>query len=112
MSTWVYISGPLSQGDPLDNIRLAIDYWVKCRALGTIPICPHLSYYIEKQHPNLASHSFWLMYDKEVLERCDVMIRLHHLPSLGADYESKVFAGPIFQVPEEWEAFKGWVRSQ
>jgi hypothetical protein len=80
----VYVAGPLTQGDMAVNIRKAIDAANELRDMGYTPIVPHLSFYWHTIHQR--EYEDWLAMDFELIERCDVMLRIPGY-SPGADRE-------------------------
>lgn len=107
MKTMVYVAGPYSLGDCVENTRLAIDAWKTLVAAGYIPLVPHLSLLCQLVYP--MSQEFWYEYDLHLLERCDVMLRIPGI-SIGADIEADhaekvgipVFHGTARQFLAEW----------
>lgn len=82
----VYISGPYTKGDVVENVRKAIDAAEIISRLGHIPFVPHLTHFWHMIH--LHDYKFWLDYDIEWLMMCDCMIRLPG-ESKGADIEEE-----------------------
>ena len=80
----VYVSGPLSAGDWMVNLRAAVDAAEDLSRRGHVPYVPHLSmfWHLLYSHP----HEFWLALDREWLEVCDAVLRLPG-DSEGADLE-------------------------
>lgn len=83
---WVYISGPISQGDPFVNVRLAIQAGERLRKHGFVPIIPHLGALWSMTADTDATYDDWIRYDLELLSRCDLLLRIPG-PSKGADTE-------------------------
>jgi hypothetical protein len=81
---WVYISGPYSNGDTEQNVRSAIDAAEQVIENLGIPIIPHVTYWWNEIYPH--GYEFWLAYDMQLLEGCDVLWRLPG-ESKGADRE-------------------------
>ncbi len=85
MKPLVYVAGPYTHPDPVENTHKAI---AVCDRLvlddRVTPICPHLSllWHIVKPH----DIDFWYRYDLEVMARCDAVLRLFGASS-GADAE-------------------------
>ena len=84
MSALIYIAGPYTDPDPVSNTRRAIDAFNVLVDAGFTPFVPHLTLFIDIIHQQSAS--FWYAYDLELLERCDVLLRLSG-DSWGADRE-------------------------
>lgn len=71
---YVYISGPYSTGDQVENVRTAIKAADAVIRAGHIPFCPHLGHF----HHLLCPHDYetWMRLDLAWVERCDAVIRL------------------------------------
>lgn len=80
----VYIAGPYTQGDPVINVRNAMDAADKLLVHGIIPFCPHLTMFWHLVHPHC--WETWLNYDESWLSLCDAVLRLPG-SSIGADRE-------------------------
>jgi len=80
----VYIAGPYSQGDPIQNTRNAILAAEKVKARGHTPYIPHLNLLWHMVSPH--DPDFWYDYDLEWLPDCDALLRLPG-KSQGADRE-------------------------
>ena len=81
---YVYIAGPYSQGDVIENVRWAIDMAEILTDHGLVPFVPHLTAlwafrYAHEIH-------FWYDYDLSWLIHCDCLLRLPG-ESEGADAE-------------------------
>lgn len=81
---WIYIAGPYTNPDPVENSQRAIkvaEEWVE---RGYIPIIPHLSlmWHLVVAHPA----QFWYDYTAEQMKRCDLVYRMLG-ESKGADEE-------------------------
>ena len=48
----VYISGPITLGDTIQNVRTALDYAEEVVRCGHTPIVPHLSVFWHYLHPH------------------------------------------------------------
>jgi len=81
---WVYIAGPYTQGDPIQNTRNAIQVANSIVDYGVVPIVPHLTMTWDLTHPR--PPLFWYEYTLDLLKRCDAIYRLPG-PSTGADRE-------------------------
>jgi nucleoside 2-deoxyribosyltransferase len=82
----VYIAGPLTTGDMMANIRLAVRAAARVQAAGMAPYVPHLSAFSEMIALESASYEAWMALDFEMLSRCDCLLRVG-LDSRGADRE-------------------------
>lgn len=83
-SILLYIAGPYTNPDPVQNthrmIRIADALW----ELGIVPVVPHLSLLWHLVSPR--PYEQWLEYDLHVMARCDAVLRVPG-PSTGADRE-------------------------
>ena len=84
MNLRVFISGPYSTGDQVENMRAALDAADQCLQAGLFPFVPHLSGFWHFVHPH--EYETWLAYDLVWLEQCDILWRLPG-ESKGADRE-------------------------
>ena len=83
----VYIAGPYSNPDPIENTHNAIWWGTRLANSGfCTPIVPHLTmfWHLVDPHPI----EFWYAYDLEVMAHCDIVLRIAG-PSTGADAEVK-----------------------
>jgi len=80
----VYIAGPYSKGDVVQNVRDAISAADELAELGLTPFIPHLAHFWHFLY--LHEVDFWYAYDLEWLTVCDVLLRLPG-ESSGADKE-------------------------
>lgn len=92
----IYIAGPYSQGDQFVNVRKVIDVAEDLMKRGFVPIIPHFTAFWNFVYYH--SWESWLEYDKQLLLRCDGLLRVEG-ESVGADEEMR-FAGendiPVF----------------
>ena len=96
MKTLVYVAGPYTRPEPVENTRLAIDAGEMLYKAGYIPLIPHLSLLWQLAYPKPAAD--WYELDLELLARCDMILRLPG-PSIGADVETDFARGkgiPVF----------------
>lgn len=81
----VYVAGPLfSSGNIDDNIRAALEVGHQIRELGAVPVIPHLFFFWDLIFPR--PREYWMALDKDLVEDCDVTLRLDG-KSDGADDE-------------------------
>lgn len=80
----MYVAGPLTQGDPMENALRAMAAGDRCKRAGLAPYVPHLSLFWDEACPD--SYENWMLLDFEWLGACDVLLRLPG-PSSGADRE-------------------------
>ena len=83
----VYIAGPYTNEDPVINTRKTIDAWKTLTDAGYAAIVPHLSLLLHLVYPH--ESDFWYEQDLQILERCDILLRLPG-DSWGADREMEV----------------------
>jgi nucleoside 2-deoxyribosyltransferase len=82
----VYIAGPLTVGDPLENAIKAMEVGALCKAAGLAPYVPHLSHFWNEHFPD--EYEGWMELDFAWLGACDVLLRLPG-ESPGAEREVK-----------------------
>lgn len=97
----VYLAGPYSHPDPVENTRRAILTADELHESGLVTChVPHLTLLWHLLSPHPVEH--WYGYDLAVLARCDALLRLAG-GSTGADAEME-FAGalclPVFGSTE------------
>lgn len=98
----VYIAGPYSNPDPVENTHATIKFADGVLASGlAIPVIPHLTMTWHLVSPK--PYEAWLDYDLHLLSRCDALFRLPG-DSSGADAEV-AFADdrgiPVFHRPSD-----------
>lgn len=98
---YVYVSGPYTHPDPVENVRGAILAADALRSLGFVPFVPHLTmlWHMVAPHPL----EFWYRWDMEWVKKCDAVLRLPGL-SKGADAEvmlARELALPVAYTIEE-----------
>ena len=81
---YIYVAGPYTKGDPVLNVRKAIEAGEQLIALGFVPFIPHLSHLWHLVSPH--DIEYWYSYDIEWLIKCDALLRLAG-DSRGADAE-------------------------
>lgn len=107
----IYISGPYSAKDPQEverNVERAIDAAIEIMRRGHMPVCPHLSHYIDKRARErgiVIPWDKWILLDLEIIQECDALLYLG--PSRGADIERAFAEGAekqvftnLYQVPD------------
>lgn len=80
----VYVSGPITLGDLLGNVRAAMDAAATLLKAGHIPFLPHLNVFWHIVHPNPSR--LWMEWDLAWLRQCEALLRLAG-DSRGADEE-------------------------
>ena len=107
----VYVAGPLSQGNWMDNIRHALDIAEFLRGHGVVPVIPHLSAFDHLVHPQ--KHREWLAEDFSHLATCDALVRLPgESPGSEKEWdEARRLALPCFawDGSDSVSAFLGWL---
>ena len=80
----IYVAGPYTKGDVVENVHKAIMTGNNLRALGHTPFIPHLTHFWHFiiQH----DIEYWYAYDMEWLEQCEALFRIAG-ESKGADLE-------------------------
>lgn len=84
MKPKIYVAGPYTKGNVIQNIRRAIDAADFLLEWGFIPFVPHLTGFWDLISPH--SYDTWMKYDSEWLKTCDAVWRLEG-ESDGADKE-------------------------
>ena len=80
----VYVAGPYTKGDVVQNVRNAILTADRLAQAGYAPHIPHLNHFWHFLFPHV--WEFWLEQDLCWLEDCDCLLRLPG-ESAGADIE-------------------------
>ena len=83
----VYVSGPYTKGDVIENIRIACDTADKLLEKGHIPYIPHLSAFWHLV--SLKSYDEWMRIDAAFIPRCDCLLRIPG-ESKGGDIEVQI----------------------
>lgn len=100
----VYVSGPYT-GNVCVNVKNAMDVAQELIELGFAPYVPHLSHFMEINHPN--HYETWMNIDMEFVRKCDYIIRIEG-ESSGADREvelAKSLNIPVFYSIYEFNLF-------
>jgi len=80
----IYVAGPYSQGDVMDNVLRAIEAGDTLYTRGYAPYVPHFTHFWHAIFPH--PYEEWLRLDNEWLPLCDGVLRLPGA-SNGADKE-------------------------
>lgn len=80
----IYVAGPYTQGDPVLNVRAAVEAADAIIDAGHIPYVPHINMLWHLISPRPVS--FWYGYNLLWLDECDAVLRIPG-PSDGADNE-------------------------
>jgi len=92
----VYIAGPYTSGDTIQNVRNAIEAAQTVVDAGHTPFIPHLFHFWHFLIPG--DYEQWMRLDFDWLEQCEVLLRLPG-ESSGADREvelANVLGIPVF----------------
>jgi hypothetical protein len=81
---WVYVAGPYTNPDPVENTNKAIKVANRLVACGFTPIIPHLTLAWNLVSPYPAK--FWYDYTLQLMFRCDAVYRMKGA-SVGGDVE-------------------------
>jgi Domain of unknown function (DUF4406) len=84
---YAFISGPYTQGDPVQNTRNAVLVGDELVAMGWSVFIPHLSLFWDMLRPH--DYQFWLDHDIAWLLKCDALVRIPG-ESAGADAEESI----------------------
>lgn len=84
MIKYVYLAGPMSQGDQIVNVRDAILDAERLRRAGYVVFLPHLSIAYRLVSP--LPYEAWMEQDFAWIRRCDALVRRLG-PSSGSDRE-------------------------
>lgn len=80
----IYVAGPYTHGDVMENIQRAIEMGDRLMVYGFIPFIPHLTGFWHLMFPH--PYDEWMSYDEEWLKSCDAVLRISG-ESNGADAE-------------------------
>lgn len=99
----VYIAGPVSLGNWMENLRKALDAGELIAQAGFLPLVPHTSMMWEFAHPG-HPYQFWLYrITLPLIKVCDYLVRIPGLSS-GADKEvefaKEIGIGVYYSVEE------------
>ena len=107
----VYVSGPLSLGDPILNTRRAVKEAEVIIEMGGVPIVPHVSISWQMISPH--DWDYWISYDLDLLNVCDAIYRIPG-ESKGADLETarmSTLGKPVFADPtNDMTALVMWIQ--
>ena len=98
MLKYVYIAGPYTNPDPVENTHNVIQVANQVIEAGFVPFVPHINLVWHLVTPK--PPEFWYEWDLEWLERCDCLLRLPG-ESSGADKEverAKELGIPVFDT--------------
>lgn len=105
----IYVAGPYTNPDPVQNTHTAIKFGMQLYKDGiAYPVIPHLSLMLHLVIPE-PDVAFWYAFDLHAVERCDALVRLPGASS-GADAEV-AFATDrgmhVFQA-NQYDALRAW----
>lgn len=103
----IYVSGPMTKGNFIQNIRAGINTGNELRIMGYIPFIPHLSTLWELVANPCPGYEDMMDYDLELVKRCDLIYRMPG-ESPGADREvalARELGIPVLFSLEEAKSF-------
>lgn len=83
---YVYIAGPIAQGNQFLNCANAIKLYGTLIKLGFYPFCPHMDFIAQMLDPDLDIQTHLLPLDFAWIKKCDALIRMEG-ESGGSDKE-------------------------
>ena len=98
MLKYVYVAGPYTHPDPVENTHNVIQVANQLIEAGFVPFVPHINLVWHLVTPK--PPEYWYEWDLEWLERCDCLLRLPG-ESSGADKEverAKELGIPVFDT--------------
>ena len=105
----VYISGPYSEPDPVENTHTTIQIGTRLYETGlVVPLIPHLTllWHVVVPRPR----EFWYSYDLAVLRHCDALFLIPGM-SAGAEQEVALCHELGFPVFRDEQELLAWARS-
>lgn len=85
MKPLVYVAGPVTVPEPMENVHNAVKVASRLRDSGlVVPFVPHTTCIWHMIEP--ADYETWLSYDFDVIRHCDALLRMDGI-SQGADRE-------------------------
>lgn len=97
----IYIAAPYTQPDPVANTHGVIRIADALLAAGFTPLIPHLTLAWQLVSPK--PYETWLEYDRELLARCDAVLRIPGY-SVGATRETRFAERMNLPVIRPWSA--------
>lgn len=99
----VFLAGPISSGDPQDNVNRAKGLAFDLLDAGFVPVVPHLYMYLgsnePQTNPRFIPNAVWYRASLELLSRSDWLYRIPGF-SPGADEEER--QAQILGIPIVW----------
>lgn len=106
----VYVAGPYTKPDPIENIHVVSHLAVKMIDDGVVtPVVPHMTMLLHLVAPRPVQ--YWYDYDLEVMARCDAVLRVPG-ESTGADAEETAAYAQGLPVFYDLEDVYQWARTQ
>jgi len=104
----VYLAGPYTRPDPVENVHNTCKVADAVLELGAIPFIPHLTmaYHLVSPKPL----EFWYEYDIHTMKRCDVVFRLSG-ESTGADKEVAEAEATGLPIVRSLEELRRWIEA-
>lgn len=97
----IYIAAPYTHDDPVANTHAVIRIADALLAAGFTPLIPHLTLAWQLVSPK--PYETWLAYDRELLARCDAVLRVPGY-SVGATRETHFAERMNLPVIRPWSA--------
>jgi hypothetical protein len=119
----VYVAGPISKGDIVENCRQAHDAGMALIRAGLSVIVPHgncfwgnvtlanADAFVPEVQPGGLGHAAWVGMDLEIVRRCDAVLRLPG-DSVGADLEVAEAAAMLMPVFGTVEGVVRWAQEE
>jgi len=70
----IYVAGPLSTGDTIENVRVAVGAGAAILDAGHAAYVPHITILWDWMIPQ--GYETWMRLDFEIIKRCDAVLRL------------------------------------
>ena len=90
----IYVAGPYSRPDPVENTHRIVRIADALLDAGFIPVVPHLTLLWHLVSPK--PYECWLAYDRELLRRCDALLRV---PGYSAGATQEVELADALGIP-------------
>jgi nucleoside 2-deoxyribosyltransferase len=109
MKPLVYLAGPYTRPDPVENVHKTCKVADVVLEMGAIPFIPHLTHTYHLVSPKPLE--FWYEYDIHTMLRCDAVLRLAG-DSTGADKEVSVAVEKGIPVFYGLDELGKWIAEQ
>jgi len=103
----VYLASPYTIGDKLQNTLTQFIMADVLVELGFMPYPPLWTHFWDQFNPK--SYEFWMAYDREIILRCDCLLRLPGISAGSDDEVGFALANylPVFFTVEELQSYYG-----